>query len=540
MVTPLHAWERDAMRSRTKICRTPKERVMANWYVSSAGWTNVTAWAASTAYNIGDIRRQLASTVVGNERVWRCTTAGTSGSSEPAWSLTQGSATSDNTVVWTEITGQEAYQGTSWAAPHARLASAFGSGWAAAGDTVFVSSDHAETQAAPLTMTATGTATNANRILCVGRPSSAIPPGQADITTGASVTTTGNNAIDLEGCFYCYGVTFSSGSGANAPGLQANINPNTLQIFDTCTLQMSGTAGGNMAFGAGLSTITSTMTLRNTNISLGAASSAIVVRGTTLTWTGGALQGTAPNQLFGGAGAPSNSSTCDIRDADLSLVGASQHLVNLTNVVGPCAVKFTNCKLATTLGGVTTGTASDPTSVTVDLIVSDSTNDVLVREEHYQYAGSVVQDTTNYRTGGASDGTTTKSWRMVSLSTSRWEQPLYGPDIFQWVPSTGSKTITLFVANTSAALKDNELGFEVEYLGSATTPLGTYASTLSGVLAAGSNLATDTSTWNGLVSPTNQKVTKTPTFNQTGWVRVRPVLAKPSATVWVDPSILVA
>src|SRR5437868_461152 len=130
---------------------------MANWYVSSVGWTNVTAWAASTAYSVGNIRRQLASPAVGNERVWRCTTAGTSGSSEPPWTLTAGSTTSDNSVVWTEITGQETYQGTSWAAPHARLKNAFASGWAVAADTVFVSSDHAETQSDTLTITASGT-----------------------------------------------------------------------------------------------------------------------------------------------------------------------------------------------------------------------------------------------------------------------------------------------------------------------------------------------------------------------------------------------
>jgi hypothetical protein len=30
---------------------------MTNWYVSSTRWTAVTAWFASTAYTVGQIRR---------------------------------------------------------------------------------------------------------------------------------------------------------------------------------------------------------------------------------------------------------------------------------------------------------------------------------------------------------------------------------------------------------------------------------------------------------------------------------------------------
>ena len=51
---------------------------MAVWYVSSAKYATVTARANSTAYVIGDIRRQGPGTpTVGQERVFRCTTAGT-------------------------------------------------------------------------------------------------------------------------------------------------------------------------------------------------------------------------------------------------------------------------------------------------------------------------------------------------------------------------------------------------------------------------------------------------------------------------------
>lgn len=39
-----------------------------------------------------------------NGRMYRCTTAGTTGAGEPSWSTTDGGTTSDGTAVWTEMT----------------------------------------------------------------------------------------------------------------------------------------------------------------------------------------------------------------------------------------------------------------------------------------------------------------------------------------------------------------------------------------------------------------------------------------------------
>ena len=61
----------------------------------------VSVWAASTAFAVGDIRR--ATTTQNSGLVFKCTTAGTSGSSQPAWPTDIGSTITDNTVVWTAI-----------------------------------------------------------------------------------------------------------------------------------------------------------------------------------------------------------------------------------------------------------------------------------------------------------------------------------------------------------------------------------------------------------------------------------------------------
>lgn len=74
-----------------------------------------TAWAASTAFAVGDIRR--ATTVQASGLWFRCTTAGTSGSSEPSWPTDVGNTTNDNTVVWTAFSS--VYEELSVLAPSA-------------------------------------------------------------------------------------------------------------------------------------------------------------------------------------------------------------------------------------------------------------------------------------------------------------------------------------------------------------------------------------------------------------------------------------
>lgn len=69
--------------------------------VTSSPSSAYSAWAATTAYSLGDVRRPTTR----NGHRYRCTTAGTSGGSEPSWPKTDGATVSDGTVVWTEYGG---------------------------------------------------------------------------------------------------------------------------------------------------------------------------------------------------------------------------------------------------------------------------------------------------------------------------------------------------------------------------------------------------------------------------------------------------
>tara|TARA_R100000030_G_scaffold74920_1_gene58067 strand:+ start:4444 stop:5337 length:894 start_codon:yes stop_codon:yes gene_type:complete len=61
----------------------------------------VSAWAASTAFTVGNIRR--ASTEQASGLFFRCTTSGTSAATEPSWPNNVGDTVTDGTCVWTGI-----------------------------------------------------------------------------------------------------------------------------------------------------------------------------------------------------------------------------------------------------------------------------------------------------------------------------------------------------------------------------------------------------------------------------------------------------
>jgi len=61
----------------------------------------VASWAASTAYALGDVRRAATDQVTG--LFFKCVTAGTSGSSEPAWPTDIGIEATDGSVTWKAI-----------------------------------------------------------------------------------------------------------------------------------------------------------------------------------------------------------------------------------------------------------------------------------------------------------------------------------------------------------------------------------------------------------------------------------------------------
>jgi|1185.fasta_scaffold10828_2 hypothetical protein len=470
---------------------------MANWYCSSVAYTAVAQFAISHAYVIGDIVRQLAAPSVGNERCFRCTTAGTSAGSEPSWTLTKAATTTSNTATFTEVTGNESWQAAgAWAAPHARVANAIA--WMTAGDNVYVAANHAETQSTAISTQASTTSASLCSVICVDSTGSGhVPPQAGDLRTTATVTTTGNSGITIGfGNGYWYGITFISGSGAS--GIcnitLGNSSFPLVNRFDSCSLQMASTAIGNSVT-TGSSNAGGTIELNNTTVSFAQSQQNLVLRNINFVWrnTASAALGTATTSGLFLDGAAGNSNIwCE--GVDFSNL-AHTRLTSATNINQ--TAEFVNCKLNASTAITAVANTGIRQGGRIDSIATDSGGSAY-RNERWDYQGVLTTDAAIYAASGASDGTTSFAWKIVTSANAAWEAPFAAFDICRWNATTGSgKTVSFeAVVNAAAVLTNAQLWIEVAYFGTAASTLQSMATSgLANVLAASSNVTASSTSW---------------------------------------------
>lgn len=415
--------------------------------------------------------------------------------------------------------------GADWANAFTTLAAALSAG--AAGDTYYTAQDHAETQASALTLTFKGTAAAWDKILCVNRAGS-VPPVSADLRYTATITTTGGNSLILGGgsqYYYISGVSFSAGSGAvsnlvNVAGL--------LAYLYRCGLIKAGTTGSSQ----GVTMSAGTAVLDNTTIQFGSATDAIRTSGSNLVWknTASAIGGaTLPTNLLNTSAA--GNVTFD--GLDLSSLGSGKTLISAP--ASQLRVQLINCKL-----GASVTIAATPTvpRSTIDLLISNSTTGNS-RMERYAYEGTLTTETTIVlTTGAATDGTTPISWKLASTANTQWINPFEAFTYAEWVETLAATTRTFEMVNDGTTLTNADLWCEVEYLGSALTPVSSLVSTgTADILASGVNLTTSTAVWTttGIASPVLQKIAVTFTPAMKGFYRLVFRQAKASKTVYVNP-----
>jgi hypothetical protein len=125
--------------------------------------------------------------------------------------------------------GDNADDGSTWALADATLVAGATAG--GAGSRVFVSDNHAESQASAMSIVMAGTLASPQLIICAD--DAAEPP--TAVANTATVTTTGANAISIGGVGFVHGITFNVGTGGTAANLNfLNATNGGFQCFTDC------------------------------------------------------------------------------------------------------------------------------------------------------------------------------------------------------------------------------------------------------------------------------------------------------------------
>jgi hypothetical protein len=206
---------------------------------------NVATWAevkAATPAVLGQIIKRSS-----GASYQICTTAGAMSASEPAFSDSAGVTTTDTTAVWCSLGPVGSF--TAGMAPFARLSSAVATNWMATGNTIYVASNHAESQTGLISISITNqTGKDICKILCHNVAGS-YPPTSSDLTTGATISGISNNNLQLFfNSVYTYGISFRVGVGVSSSSCFIRIDTGDARwsYFDNCSFWVANTSGTQM------------------------------------------------------------------------------------------------------------------------------------------------------------------------------------------------------------------------------------------------------------------------------------------------------
>jgi hypothetical protein len=552
------------------ICALPTAPALAtNWYVSSVAYTAVTQWAALTACTSGTtLVRQLAAPANGSERVFLASATGTTGATEPTWVLTSGaSTTGDGTCSWTEVTGVEADQHigstSTWTAPAARLNDLLataqgGKNTFVPGDTIFVSSDHAETQAATLQLTFGGAVAGAESYLTsVNRTSTDLPPLSADITAGGSITTTGSFSMTFQindNSMTVNGVSFSAGTGATLEAvnflIQGNPNAGGTDIIalsnGTITTPTTGTGNNVTCATAAADAGASRISFTNMTFAFGVAGQIISPgnSGTACSWVLNnvtlASSPAIPTSFIGVTGG----AVMTIENSNFSVLTTGHTIVasgggpngggSVVRISGDSIGAGATCSIVASYGP-----GADISCI--DVGVSGSTANT--NNTWGKQGGIITTSASTYRNGGNTSGGTPTSWVMTSNSQNKVTASFSTDPIEAWSTFTSGTHTAYIDIVSSATLTNAQVWSSCNTFGTSGSPITTFTSNkVVNQLATPANQPTATggdASWTSPPStPAYQQLQITYTPTQAGRISCKVITAKASSTLYVDPELI--
>ncbi len=395
---------------------------------------------------------------------------------------------------------------------------------AVAGDRIFVSSNHVESAAAySNTWWMLGNAASPIQILSV--LDNAEPP--TTLAAGAKLTSLSGRVIwnvlnftRVNGLVLESGgdlITFA-GSGPLIENCTFRLNTNGAQIHTNDNAPVNELRWVNCRFNP---------TFSNQFISSNGG----------LVWTGGGiLPGSAPlTSLLGGGRAPMY-----LDSLDLSAAAAGLNIA--TSADSRSFARIINSKLpASWIGDVHSGTIGPGSRFEMFNCDSGNTN---YRLRVKDYCGTIRDETSITRTGGARDGVTSISWKLVSNgNVSFASSSLRSVSMAVRNSVIGAqRTATVEILTDGVTLSDKECWLEIGYQSEAGSPLGAIAIDACALLAAGVSQESSVAAWSttGLTAPVKQKLSVSFTPQQVGFVHAVVHLSRPNTSVYVDPKITVS
>lgn len=403
------------------------------------------------------------------------------------------------------------------------------------GDTVFVSKDHAESATAAKNWTFPGTPNQPNRVICVA-DDSANPTtlaATASLPGGTTTTTTPR----MEGSVHLYGLQMTY-NVATTIGFMNSGTTDAVEIFEKCTLNVITTSSSTYPYignSGSTNAARSRMLWLDTDLRLAGGGQRLVLY-QELTWRGGALlPGGALSYLLA-IGAQGRSCPVLIEGVDLIGLDTMSDLVLGSSATG--RVMFRNCKLPANWAGNLVQGAIDP-GLRVEMHNCDSgaTNYAL---RVAAFSGTIRSETAIVKTGGASDGSTGVSWKIeTNANPTPGSLGLETPEFIKWNTAVGTElTVSVDVLADSGTLTNAEVWLDVQYMGASSSPKGSFVSSRATLVAA--TVPVSVATWPAGGARTPQRLSVKFTPQKAGAIHCRVVLAKPNASVFVDPKILVS
>lgn len=398
-----------------------------------------------------------------------------------------------------------------------------------AGDTLFVSSAHAESGAG-LTVTVPGATSNISRI--IGGTEGATS-GLTAVASGAVIGSS-NATFSVSGNFVADRITWRQDTASTAI-MNIAAGSGNIQWHRDCRFELLNTTPtAAVQLGTSTGSVSSLAALQRPVFKFSATGQRIQcnynvrIVGGSIDATGSAITGLLQvNQAGRGA-------RVLVDDFNAVNMAASANLVTVATS-GGSYVRLRRIKLPASWTGLPAAAGVVKAGDRIEMI-DCSSGSTLYRLWITDHAGTVRDESTVKVTAQ------TRSYKLVSTADCSEAQPLLSQDYFVDL-SGSSQTLSLDLCTDGVTLTDADVAIEVDYFATSGELLGTTVDDrVATSIATPANQPTSSTTWTttGLTTPVRQSVSVTLTAGSASRAIVRLALTRPSATVYAADSVAVA